>query len=744
MKRIIVAAFLVGAPSLAAELERQPYLQGLHERGVTVVWRGVDSHTARVYFGTDPENLTDFVESQSATQHEVALDGLDTDTEYFYRLESNGESLGNQDVFGFRTAPEIGVSVPFRFWVVGDSGTGNTPQYEVKYAMQDAVGADMPHLFVHVGDMAYNDGTDSEFTDHFFEPYAEVLSSVPVWPALGNHEGRTSFSSSQSGPYFDGYILPTQGENGGLASGTEAYYSFDYANVHFVALDSYHSPKEPGDAMLLWLAADLAATTQDWIVAFWHHPPYTKGTHDSDVESHHIAMRENVVPILEAAGVDLVLGGHSHIYERSFLVDGAYETPTSSSGIVDGGDGDPAYLGPYTKEPGLVANDGALYLVAGHGGASVGGPGGHPLMAFTEIANGSVLVDVHENRLSIQNIRIDGAVTDKATLVKGDAVHIVSPNGGEVLEPGSRQVIKWITVGELGPVDVEYSCDKGEVWNRISSGTENDGALVWDVPTAVSDDMLVRVIAADGSRIGDQSDARFSLWPDQDQTLFLFGSEWSYSDEGVDYFDDWLDLDFDDAEWAQGYGQFGYGEGDERTLLYDAEPDNVPSVYFRKIVDVETVPDETTLSVLYDDGVAVWINGVLVLEENMGNGTEFDAWASATSQDNSVVTQTLGDIGWQAGENIVSVMVKQRNASSSDLSFDMSVTLTTRFATDLEACVDVEVEDTSFVDTESADTETGGVVEEEGCACSTPKNPRSMVWIGLFGLMMLWGRRGNR
>ncbi len=69
--------------------------------------------------------------------------------------------------------------------------------------------------------------------------------------------------------------------------------------------------------MMSWLTQDLAATTKEWIIAFRHYPPYSKGSHDSDTESPLIQTRENALPILEAAGVDLVLSGHGHSYERS-------------------------------------------------------------------------------------------------------------------------------------------------------------------------------------------------------------------------------------------------------------------------------------------------------------------------------------------------------------------------------------------------------------------------------------------
>ena len=74
--------------------------------------------------------------------------------------------------------------------------------------------------------------------------------------------------------------------------------------------------------MLTWLKEDLAGTTQEWKIAFWHHPPYTKGSHDSDSENALADMRQNLVPILERGGADLVLTGHSYSYERSVLLNG--------------------------------------------------------------------------------------------------------------------------------------------------------------------------------------------------------------------------------------------------------------------------------------------------------------------------------------------------------------------------------------------------------------------------------------
>ena len=118
-----------------------------------------------------------------------------------------------------------------------------------------------------------------------------------------------------------------------MPSETEHFYSFNYANIHFISLDSITANRRPDGRMATWLAKDLAAVTATWTIVLFHHPPYTKGSHDSDSKTDSGGrlgdMRRNLLPILEEGGVDLVLCGHSHSYERSFLLDGHYEHSTN-------------------------------------------------------------------------------------------------------------------------------------------------------------------------------------------------------------------------------------------------------------------------------------------------------------------------------------------------------------------------------------------------------------------------------
>ncbi len=658
-------------------LGRAPYVQNVTPSSAVLVWTTLAGSTSLVHYGTTPGNLNQTASlAPSVTQHEVTLTGLSADTRYYYDVGSqNGVLAGGSAAHYLTTAPVAGTKGKLRAWIVGDSGTGGSQQAAVRDAMLAYAGAYLPDIFLHMGDMAYNSGTTTEFTNNFFGMYAGILQNTVVWPTLGNHEGTNSDSGTQTGPYYTAYVTPTAGEAGGVPSGTEAYYSFDWANVHFVVLDSHDSPRNPGGAMLTWLQQDLASTTQDWLVAYWHHPAYTKGSHDSDTETQLVEMRQNALPILEAAGVDLVLAGHSHIYERSFLIDSAYNTPTTLAGhLVDGGDGKPLGNGPYVKQAGLTSHDGAVYVVAGHGGTSPSGAGNHPVMYFSEVQNGSCVLDVQDNRLSLVNVRYDGALTDRFTMVKGNALVLAQPDGGELLQPGTSYDIRWASVGASATVNLEYSVDDGQNYLPIAT-VPNTGSYTWTVPSTPSSTVLVRVKDAAAPSVQDESNAGFSISSTSLVTAISLGDVWKYDDSATDWGTAWLALGFDDSAWSSGNAQLGYGDGDEATVLFKANPTQ-PSYYFRKAINVSGTVLTANLGITHDDGFAVWVNGSLAASKYVNNGTSYAVFASSTSSENESTSVSLTPSLFVNGSNIVAVMVKQASASSSDVSFDASLTLT--------------------------------------------------------------------
>jgi hypothetical protein len=276
-----------------------------------------------------------------------------------------------------------------------------------------------------LGDNAYLTGTDSEYQTNFFNIFSSMLRQVAPWSTIGNHE---TYSATTNGwfPYLSAFSFLTNGEAGGVPSGTPKYYSFDYANIHFVSLDAMSQSRATNGPMANWLRADLDANTKQWLIAFWHHPPYSKGSHDSDEEIELIEMRQNIVPILESHGVDLVLCGHSHDYERSYLIHGHYglSTTLQPSMVLDAGSGRENDTGAYIKPTsGPFANQGTVYIVAGNSSSYEGFDGHHPVMFTGELPMiGSVVLDINTNRLDAMYLTSTGGIADSFTIIKGNPV----------------------------------------------------------------------------------------------------------------------------------------------------------------------------------------------------------------------------------------------------------------------------------------------------------------------------------
>ena len=412
---------LVSGASVA--VTRGPYLQLGTPDSIVVRWRTSSPVIGRVEFGTAPGAVTGTVQESSArTDHEVRLAGLTPATVYYYSIGTPTQTLAGDSTFRFRTSPPRGSTRPTRVWVVGDSGTADANARSVRDAYSSFTGSRETDLWLMLGDNAYNDGLDHEYQAAVFNTYPAMLRRTVLWPAYGNHDGYGADSASNTGPYYDIFTLPEAGEAGGVASGTEAYYSFDYANIHFVALESFETDRSPGGPMLTWLRADLAANTQPWVIVFFHHPPYSKGSHDSDWEIELVEMRQNALPILESFGVDLVLAGHSHAYERSFLIDRHYGDSSTFNATMktDGGNGRSDGSGAYRKPTyGMAPHQGAVYVVAGTSGKISGGTLDYPAMYRSEAVLGSLVLDVDGNRLDVTFVDNAGGRRDWFTIEKG-------------------------------------------------------------------------------------------------------------------------------------------------------------------------------------------------------------------------------------------------------------------------------------------------------------------------------------
>jgi len=482
----LLAAVLGSVPCHAAAVTRGPYLQLGTPTRVVVRWRTNVITGTRVVWGTDSTSLSSSVVNASAvTEHEIAITGLQPATRYWYAVGDVQTLLSGDATHTFVTPPPVGTTQPVRAWIVGDSGQPGATQLAVRDAFRAYTGARGADFWLMLGDNAYNGGTDAEYQNGVFAPYALPLRQWVLWPTRGNHDGVYGGTNND---YYDFFSLPSFAQAGGVSSGSEAYYSFDYANLHFVCLDSEGSSRLPGGAMQIWLRADLAATNQDWIIAFWHQPPYSKGSHDSDsgAETHMLEIRQNVLPILDSLGVDLVLTGHSHSYERSFLLRQHYglSGTLADSMKVDAGDGRRGGDGPYSKPTMQQAPfEGAVYVVAGSSSKIGGGSLNHPVMVSSQNVAGSLVLDVDGPSLDLRFLDAAGAVTDSFAILKGELVSVPgasAPASGFALlhaapRPSTGGIELAYRLPRPGRVRVSVYADDGRRVATVAEGDEPGG-----------------------------------------------------------------------------------------------------------------------------------------------------------------------------------------------------------------------------------------------------------------------------
>lgn len=419
-----------------AILTRGPYLNSAVQNGIVIRWRTDIATDSKVNYGLTADALSQVVvDNTLTTEHIVTLTGLTANTLYYYSIGSATQTLQGDANNYFKTIPVAGTTQKVRFLAMGDMGNNTQTQKNIRDVWLNFNGSNYTDGWLLLGDNAYNNGTETEYQNNFFNIYqGSLLKNHVLWPSPGNHDyaNNSGRQADHLIPYYNIFTLPTKGEAGGVASNTETFYSYNYANVHFVALDSYGW--ESGNTRLydtlglqaVWLKQDLAANTLKWTVVYFHHPPYTKGSHNSDTEIELISMRQKIVPILERYKVDLVLNGHSHSYERSCLLNGHYGLEnTFDTALYSIGNFGPLYdaatnSSTYVKSAAEIRN-GIVYAVVGSSGQAFTSSPGYPhnAMAYSNITKGGALFfEIECNRLNAKWISEDGVIRDNFTIFK--------------------------------------------------------------------------------------------------------------------------------------------------------------------------------------------------------------------------------------------------------------------------------------------------------------------------------------
>jgi 3',5'-cyclic AMP phosphodiesterase CpdA len=202
-----------------------------------------------------------------------------------------------------------------KFAVIGDNGTGDTPQYDIAKRMVEWHEKFPFTLVVMMGDNIYGGERPQDFEKKFQQPYQPLLDAgVKFYASLGNHDSREQRNY---------HLYNMDGKS---------YYSFKAPkqNVRFFAFESTYMDRE----QLAWIEKELEGSNEDWKICFFHHPLYSSArTHGSELK-----LRAELEPLLIKYGVSLVLNGHDHVYERIKPQNGITYFVEGSSGQLREGD----------------------------------------------------------------------------------------------------------------------------------------------------------------------------------------------------------------------------------------------------------------------------------------------------------------------------------------------------------------------------------------------------------------------
>lgn len=515
----------------AATVSRGPYLNLITQTSAHIRWRTNTATNSVVQYGTVDGTLSlNVTDNALVTEHDVTVSGLSPDTKYFYSIGSSSpatETYNSGSKYFFITFPIKGTERLTKIWAIGDCGTNNGNQLNVRNNYMKYMGTQHTDLMLLLGDNAYDAGLDGEYQNRFFNIYQDsLLRNVGLWPAPGNHDyaNTAARQNDHNIPYYNIFSLPTNGESGGVPSGTEAYYSYDFANIHFLSLDSYG--KDSNTYLLYdtlgpqvrWIKKDLEANTQRWTIAYWHHPPYTLGSHNSETESDLIAIRTRFIRILERYGVDLIICGHSHVYERSYFMNGYYGNEASFNlatyGISTstGKYNNTANSCPYIKNQ--PQTKGTVYVVAG----SAGQLGGnilnlswpHDAMVYSNRdIGGGMAITVKGNRLDAEWVNNDGQIRDRFTMMKDvnkKETYTIAQGDSVLLSSSWIGSYKW--TGGNGTRDLNF----------IGNSAKTDTVLVVDSFTCLKDTFIIKKNRLTGIKNNKAADDIIKVYPNPSST----------------------------------------------------------------------------------------------------------------------------------------------------------------------------------------------------------------------------------
>ncbi len=391
---------------VSAQVTRQPYLQDVTPYSVVIRWQTGNNIKGEVYFGESISilNFKAYEALKETTNHLVKITGLMPGTKYYYSVESSSDLDSSRY---FITSPSAGSKKSVRIWAISDFGQRDSHQNNRRLETVN-VWKEFNHNNYHadfilsLGDQTEDDSLN-QLQNNYFNMLENVLRNSSLYTVVGNHDIHDHLLN-----YLNTFTLPENGEAGGIPSGSQLFYSFNYLNIHVIVLCTESSNKNFRKEQTDWLKKDLAANKQEWLIACVHRPFYSGGYHATDETKVAQEMRNAWLPILYDYNVDLILQGHNHDYERSFLIYGLTGKTTSltNSNILNKGLGREDQGGPYVKKKSLP-HQGTIFMEVTAGGDA------NPVKRFVHYSifpvyyagknfEGSVVIDVNGNRMDVK------------------------------------------------------------------------------------------------------------------------------------------------------------------------------------------------------------------------------------------------------------------------------------------------------------------------------------------------------
>lgn len=451
LNAIMLIALIWPGAGYSAELRRQPYLLAQHETGITIRWRtdGQVRKASQVRIGLSVNRLDNIFPAEATPSPdgdyidwEAVVTGLKPSSFYFYGIEADYALIaGGDHRHFFRTAhPETSGEV-LRFWCLGDSGA-NRPRPEadaspfgagiiphpviVRNGFRQFNGNKLLDGILLLGDNAYELGTDREYQSALFNTYSDELTRTPLWPCVGNHDLDTAYEKV--------FKAKAKAIRDRFSESFPFYYSFKNGPAHFVVLDPWKSWLEttsspdhkPWKKQLTWLKEDLEDNQSYWTILITHFPLYCDGNYNSDTDTVLVQLREMLIPVIDEYGVDMVLAGHDHTYQRSWLIHnhtGDSKSFDMESHRISSSDG---VSEPMVKS--TADGKGTVYIVSGNAGGTrpIGNfkhPAMIPLAPGSPNPNGQAVpgsLALEISKKSIQGFHVDynGKVIDRFQLIK--------------------------------------------------------------------------------------------------------------------------------------------------------------------------------------------------------------------------------------------------------------------------------------------------------------------------------------